>query len=116
MTPPDKRADIPDYTRHAIDCMIVAGRHEHDFSGWLAGVVAAAARAHGGWEKLEDRPGSWEAKDVEHLISVEMMVADAPVTPAFPQAGESDVKIAGLHVGYGYEGPLTPPADGDAGH
>jgi hypothetical protein len=66
--------EVPDYTRTAISTMIVAGRRESDFSGWLAHVIAEAARAHGGWEHLERRPGSWEAALVERLISVELMV------------------------------------------
>jgi hypothetical protein len=71
--PPPNPA-VPDYTRTAVAACIVAARRESDFSGWLAHVVAEAAKSVGGWDKLERRPGSWEAALVEQLISVEIMI------------------------------------------
>lgn len=65
---------VPDYTRTAISTCIVASQREGDFSGWLAHVIAEAAKGVGGWDHLERRPGSWEAALVERLIGVEMMI------------------------------------------
>jgi hypothetical protein len=67
-------SDVPHYTGMVIAMMNVAARAESDFSGWLAHVVAKAAKNAGGWDKLERRPGSWEAALVEQLISVEVMI------------------------------------------
>lgn len=109
-------ADTPAYTVSAIDAMIDASQNESDFSGWLAHVVAAAAKRRGGWDVLERRPGSWEASLVERLIGVEMMLTDTvsdTVSHPFPQAGEAEVRIDGRTVGYGYDGPLTPRTDTD---
>jgi hypothetical protein len=73
---------VPDYTRTAIAACIVAARRESDFSGWLAHVVAAAAKSVGGWESIERRTGSWEAALVERLISVETMILTDTDGPA----------------------------------
>jgi hypothetical protein len=111
---------VPDYTRTATAACIVASRRETDFSGWLAHVIAEAAKRVGGWDHLERRPGSWEAALVERLIAVETMVltdTDSPVsdgTDTTVSAGQPTREIIdGRHVGWGYTGPLTGVTDTD---
>jgi hypothetical protein len=59
----------PDYTRQAIAAITRAARAEHDFAGWLTGVLAAVAGQLGSSEALIDgRPGSWEASFVDQLV------------------------------------------------
>lgn len=46
-----------------------AARTEHDFGGWLAGVLAIAAAELGSSDALTaSRPGSWEADLVQRLV------------------------------------------------
>jgi hypothetical protein len=53
----------------AIAALASAVQHEHDFPGWLAGVLAAVAARHGSSCALAaGRPGSWEAGLVTHLV------------------------------------------------
>jgi hypothetical protein len=57
------------YTDPAIKAITAAARAEHDFAGWLAGVLAAAAGQLGSSDALtEGRPGSWEAGLVDQLV------------------------------------------------
>jgi len=57
------------YTAPAIRAITQAARCEHDFAGWLAQVLAAAAGQLGGADELTiGRPGSWEASHVEELV------------------------------------------------
>jgi Helix-turn-helix len=59
----------PEYTRQAASAVIRAARAEHDFAGWLAQVLAAAAGQLGSSDALtEGRPGSWEAALVRQLV------------------------------------------------
>jgi hydroxyethylthiazole kinase-like sugar kinase family protein len=52
-----------------IAAMVAAAREEHDFAGWLAGILAAAAAELGSEEALTaGRPGSWEAALVDQLV------------------------------------------------
>lgn len=58
-----------DYTDHARDAVVRAVRAQRDFSGWLAGVLAAAAAELGSSYALTaKRPGSWEANLVQQLV------------------------------------------------
>jgi hypothetical protein len=57
-----------EYTAQAVDALTTAAKTEHDFSGWLAAVLAEVRNACGGWDAMESRPGSWEAALVEQLI------------------------------------------------
>ena len=53
----------------AITALSAAVQHEHDFPGWLAGVLAAVAARHGSsYVLVEGRPGSWEADLVSNLV------------------------------------------------
>jgi hypothetical protein len=57
------------YTAQAVRAITQAARAEHDFAGWLAHVLAAAAGQLGSSDALiEGRPGSWEASLVDQLV------------------------------------------------
>jgi len=57
------------YTAAAVRAITQAARAEHDFAGWLAHVLAAAAGQLGGSDELTiGRPGSWEASHVDGLV------------------------------------------------
>jgi hypothetical protein len=58
------------YTARAIAAVTQAARAEHDFAGWLAAVLAAAAGQLGSSDALtEGRPGSWESALVRQLLA-----------------------------------------------
>jgi hypothetical protein len=62
-------ASQPGYTRPAVDAITQAASTEHDFAGWLAGVLAHAAARLGSSNALTARrPGSWEASLVDQLV------------------------------------------------
>lgn len=57
------------HTDRAATAVIEAVREEHDFGGWLAGVLATAAAEVGSTAALvAGRPGSWEADLVQRLV------------------------------------------------
>jgi hypothetical protein len=57
------------YTDRAATAIVDAVRGEHDFSGWLAHVLATAAAELGSTAALTaGRPGSWEANLVQQLV------------------------------------------------
>ena len=57
------------YTDRATTAILDAVRDEHDFSGWLAQVLATAAAELGSTAALTaGRPGSWEASLVQQLV------------------------------------------------
>ena len=57
------------YTVPAVRAVLEAARSEHDFGGWLAHVLAAAAADLGSTDSLTTgRPGSWEADFVQQLV------------------------------------------------
>ena len=57
------------YTDRATTAIVDAIREEHDFSGWLARVLATAAAELGSTAALTaGRPGSWEADLVQQLV------------------------------------------------
>jgi hypothetical protein len=59
----------PSYTRSAVKAMARAVEAEHDFAGWLAGVLARVAARKGSSDALTaGRPGSWEASLVDQLV------------------------------------------------
>jgi hypothetical protein len=85
-----------DYTANAVDAVLEAVEHEHDFSGWLAGVLATAAAELGSTHALiAGRPGSWEADLVHRMVggTVDTTTTTSPTTagaPPTPRA-ENDV-------------------------
>jgi hypothetical protein len=57
------------YTERAAAAVLEAAQAEHDFGGWLASVLAAAAAQLGSSRALvARRPGSWEADLVIQLV------------------------------------------------
>jgi len=65
--------NVPDtdggYTARARTAIATAVRHQHDFGGWLAYVLASVAADLGSTEALTaGRPGSWEADLVRQLV------------------------------------------------
>lgn len=59
----------PAYTSSAIGVLTAAVEEEHDFPGWLAGVLARVAAHLGSSDALiAGRPGSWEAALVDQLV------------------------------------------------
>ena len=59
------------YTDRATTAILDAVRDEHDFSGWLAQVLATAAAELGSTAALTaGRPGSWEASLIQQLVQV----------------------------------------------
>jgi hypothetical protein len=57
------------YTDRAAIAVVEAVREEHDFGGWLAGVLARAAAELGSTAALvARRPGGWEADLVQQLV------------------------------------------------
>ena len=58
-----------DYTQQARAAILTAVREQHDFGGWLAGVLSSAAAEMGSSDSLTaGRPGSWEADLVRQLV------------------------------------------------
>jgi hypothetical protein len=57
------------YTDRAAAATLEAARSEHDFGGWLAGILARTAGELGSSDALTARrPGSWEADLVQRLV------------------------------------------------
>ena len=57
------------YTELAVAAILDAAWNEHDFAGWLAGVLAQTACELGSTDALTARrPGSWEADLVQRLV------------------------------------------------
>lgn len=62
-------ANNGDYTKEAHAAILAAVRDQHDFGGWLAGVLASVASALGSTDALiAARPGSWEADLIRQLV------------------------------------------------
>jgi hypothetical protein len=58
-----------DYTQEARAAILAAVGEQHDFGGWLAGVLSSAAAELGSSDALiAGRPGSWEADGVRQLV------------------------------------------------
>ncbi len=57
------------YTDRAASATLEAARTEHDFGGWLAGILARTAAELGSTDALTSgRPGSWEADLAQRLV------------------------------------------------
>jgi hypothetical protein len=60
----------PTHTASALAAILEAARDAHDFAGWLAHVLAAAAAELGSSAALTaGRPGSWESELVHQLVT-----------------------------------------------
>jgi hypothetical protein len=81
------------YTARAVAAVLAAARSEHDFAGWLARVLAAAAGQLGSSDALTaDRLGSWEAADVDHLVKGTVGYDDAYLPGPLRNGGLTDAK------------------------
>jgi hypothetical protein len=59
-----------DYTKQARVAILAAVRDQHDFGGWLAGVLSSVAADLRSSDALTaGRPGSWEAAHVRGLVN-----------------------------------------------
>ncbi len=57
------------YTTDAHTAILQAVRDQHDFGGWLAGILASVSADLGSTFALTaGRPGSWEADLVQQLV------------------------------------------------
>ena len=104
-TEPDARtatAAEPPYTSRAVAAITQAARAEHDFPGWLAGVLAAAAGQLGsGYALIAGRPGSWEAGLVEQLVHGTVGYGDEYL-PGPPRGRLTDTQVRGIRDRCGY--------------
>ena len=67
--PDNADAASHDYTEEARAAILGAVSEQHDFGGWLAGVLSGAAAELGSSDALiAGRPGSWEADLVRQLV------------------------------------------------
>ena len=72
----------PAYTRQAVKALAAAVDREHDFSGWLADVLARVAAIKGSSTALTaGRPGSWEAALVQQLLAGTVGADDEYLNP-----------------------------------
>ena len=77
---------------------------EHDFPGWLAGVLARAAAARGSsYALVAGRPGSWEADLVMRLVCGTVGWDDECLPGCEPLISSADLRTA--HPG---TGPAPP--------
>jgi len=57
------------YSDQARTAILAAANAEHDFAGWLTGVLSSVAADLGSSHALTaGRPGSWEAELVQRLV------------------------------------------------
>lgn len=95
------------YSRQALDALTRAVRAEHDFPGWLAGVLAGTAARLGSSDALiAGRPGSWEASLVDQLVKGTVGYADEFLPDPAAEDAQDDA---------GEDEASPPPADPDAG-
>jgi len=82
------------YTRQAADALTRAARAEHDFAGWLAAVLAAAAGRLGSSDALTaGRPGSWEASLVDQLVKGTVGYSDEYLPGPARRAKLTDARV-----------------------
>jgi hypothetical protein len=89
------------HTARAVAAITQAARAEHDFAGWLAQVLAAAAGQLGGSDELViGRPGSWEASLLGQLVKGTVGHDDEyPPAPAGKRK-LTDAKVRDIRPGY----------------
>jgi hypothetical protein len=98
---------VTSYSRQARDALTRAARAEHDFPGWLAGILAGTATRLGSSDALiAGRPGSWEADLVDQLVKGTVGYADEYLPDPVAEDAEDDA---------GEEEASPPPAGLDAG-
>jgi hypothetical protein len=98
----------PAYTRQAIAAITRAARAEHDFSGWLAQVLAAAAGQLGSSDELIiGRPGSWEASFVDQLVKGTVGYGDEYLPGPSGRAKLTDGQVRQIRDRHAYD-DVTP--------
>ena len=91
----------PTYTGLAVSAITRAARAEHDFAGWLAHVLAAAAARLGGSDELTiGRPGSWEASLVDQLVKGTVGHRDEYLPGPSGRAKLTDAKVREIRWRY----------------
>jgi hypothetical protein len=96
------------YTRKAVAAVLAAARSEHDFAGWLAQVLAAAAAQLGSSDELTiGRPGSWEAADVDHLVKGTVGYSDEYLPPLTGRRKLTDAQARDIKLRYDPYGGVT---------
>jgi hypothetical protein len=89
------------YTSRAVAAITQAARAEHDFSGWLAQVLAAAAAQLGSSDALiAGRPGSWEAALVDQLVKGTVGHDDEYLPPPAGKRKLTDAKVRDIRWRY----------------
>lgn len=82
-----------DYTQNATRAVLEAARHEGDFAGWLAHVLARVAGQLGSSDALiAGRPGSWEADCVDKLVKGTVGHADEYLPPPLRKITDETAK------------------------
>jgi hypothetical protein len=80
-------------TARAVEALLRAARAEHDFAGWLAGVLAQVAGQLGSSDALiEGRPGSWEASHVDGLVKGTVGHDDEYLPPPLRKLTDAQVR------------------------
>ena len=88
-------------TAAAVRAITQAARAEHDFAGWLAHVLAAAAGQLGGSDELTiGRPGSWEASLVDQLVKGTVGHRDEYLPGPSGRAKLTDAKVREIRCRY----------------
>ena len=89
------------YTARAVAAITQAARAEHDFAGWLAQVLAAAAGQLGSSDALIDgRPGSWEASFVDQLVKGTVGYGDEYLPVPAGRAKLTDAQVRDIRWRY----------------
>jgi hypothetical protein len=89
------------YTGPAVRAITQAARAEHDFAGWLAHVLAAAAGQLGSSDELTiGRPGSWEASFVDQLVKGTVGYGDEYLPGPSGRAKLTDAKVRDIRWRY----------------
>jgi len=89
------------YTSRAVAAITQAARSEHDFAGWLARCLTAAAGQLGGSDALvEGRPGSWEADLVMQLVHGTAGHSDEYLPAPAGRAKLTDAKVRAIRWRY----------------
>jgi hypothetical protein len=91
------------YTSRAVAALTQAARAEHDFGGWLAGVLAEVAGQLGSSDALiMGRPGSWEASLVDQLVKGTAGYGDEYLPGPSGRRKLTDAQVRGIRDRCGY--------------
>jgi hypothetical protein len=89
------------HTARAVAAITQVARAEHDFAGWLAQVLAAAAGQLGSSdEPVIGRPGSWEASLLDQLVKGTVGHDDEYLPALAGKRKLTDVKVRDIRWRY----------------